>query len=236
MNRREGLSQFYQILNRLRVKIGGFRRLAACNGRMGWPTRGVYFFFEPGEVRDDRLTPRVVRVGTHAVSLNSQTTLWTRLSQHRGSLSGVYPGGGNHRGSVFRYLVGDAVIHSGRLPQEIVAQSWGIGNNAPVEVRRAEHALELAVSDRIRAMPFLWLAVDDPPGADSTRKVIERNAIALLSNFEREPIDPPSKSWLGLNSSQPKVRQSALWNVDHVDEDCWPDFLVEFGRCVDAMP
>jgi hypothetical protein len=133
-------------------------------------------------------------------------------------------------------LVGNALLHSGCLPPQTLVDSWDTGQTAPAEIRRAEQALEVAVSDRIRVMPFLWVAIDDPSGSESIRKVIERNAIALLSNFQREPIDPPSKSWLGLNSVQPKVRASGLWNVDHVDEDCSPDFLVELGRRVAAMP
>jgi hypothetical protein len=32
-------------------------------------------------------------------------------------------------------------------------------------------------------MPFLWLAIDDEPSAHGLRGHIERNAIALLSNF-----------------------------------------------------
>jgi hypothetical protein len=35
---------------------------------MSWPRRGVYFFFENGEMRSETGTgPRVVRVGTHAM-------------------------------------------------------------------------------------------------------------------------------------------------------------------------
>ena len=47
------------------------------------------------------------------------------------------------------------------------------------------------MSTVIGAMPFLWLAVDDEPGAESLRGDIERNAIALLSNFGKQPVDPP---------------------------------------------
>lgn len=236
MNRRKSLAEFYQILEEVRTKIGGFKLLADSHGRMGWPTRGVYFFFEPGEVRGDGQTPRVVRVGTHAVSRNSRTTLWTRLRQHRGTLKGAYAGGGNERGSVFRYLVGNALLRSGCLPAQTLVDSWDTGQAAPAQIRRSEHALEVAVSERIRVMPFLWVAIDDPSGSESIRKVLERNAIALLSNFRREPIDLPSRSWLGLNSVQPKVRESGLWNVDHVDQEFAESFLVEFRHRVDEMP
>jgi hypothetical protein len=63
---------------------------------MVWPKRGVYFFFETGESRSDSGSgPRVVRVGTHALREGSRAKLWTRLSQHQGTIT---TGGGNHRG------------------------------------------------------------------------------------------------------------------------------------------
>src|SRR6266566_1615272 len=108
MGRLADLIRFYEILSSLAVKTGGPRCLVNCDGRMGWPQRGVYFFFEPGEVRSDTgQGRRVVRVGTHALTASSRTTLWNRLSQHRGT---VTPKGGNHRGSIFRLLIGAALL------------------------------------------------------------------------------------------------------------------------------
>lgn len=52
------LDRFYELLRRLEAVVGGTRTLAACDGRMGWPTRGVYFFFEPGETRPDHVDER----------------------------------------------------------------------------------------------------------------------------------------------------------------------------------
>jgi hypothetical protein len=34
--------------------VHGPRRLRDCHATDGWPPHGVYFFFEPGEVRADR--------------------------------------------------------------------------------------------------------------------------------------------------------------------------------------
>jgi hypothetical protein len=66
--------RFYALLGRLEEALGGSRTLADCHGRMGWPQRGVYFFFEPGELRRDG-TRRVTRVGTHALTSTSKATL-----------------------------------------------------------------------------------------------------------------------------------------------------------------
>lgn len=94
MSRHTDLDRFYVLLDRLRERLGGTRLLQACTGRTGWPERGQYFFFEAGETRADGRTPRVVRVGTHALTATSRTTLWQRLSQHRGHAAGARGGWG----------------------------------------------------------------------------------------------------------------------------------------------
>jgi predicted transcriptional regulator len=189
-------------------------------------SRGVYFFREPGEYRSDTGEgPRVVRVGTHALKAGSRTTLWTRLSQHKGQAN---TGGGNHRGSIFRQIVGAALIKR----DSVEFRTWGEGYSASREVREAEFPLERQVSVVIGNMTCLWLLVEDAAGPESLRGYIERNAIALLSNYNEPPLDPPSKNWLGHFSDRERVRRSGLWNQNHVDEACDPAFLDVFDQMV----
>jgi hypothetical protein len=207
----DDLQRFYAALSILQQRSGGTQTLAVCSGRMKWPQRGVYFFSELGEERSHSGSGlRVVRVGTHALKTHSRTRLWNRLSQHRGYSQS---GSGNHRGSIFRLIVGQSLIaqHGYRFPM------WGEGSNAPKEVRIAEMPLECEVSRVVGAMPFLWLAIDDEAGPASLRGYIERNSIALLSNFGKEPLDAPSSTWLGHHCDRSRVRGSGLWNSDHVD-------------------
>ncbi len=227
MSRRDDLNEFYRILDELRQRVGGCRALRECNGKSGWPERGVYFFFEQGEFREDGTTPRVVRLGTHAVSENSRTKLWTRLRSHRGNLNG----GGNHRGSIFRLRVGEALLQQGVYDKGI-HQSWSQGRHAPKHIRLAETPLELAVSEYICRMPFLWLAVDDVPGGKSMRAHIEKNSIGLVSNFRKSPVDPPSTTWLGYSSPEQTIKDSGLWNTDYVDFSYDPTFLSALAQFV----
>lgn len=223
------LQNFYVLLGSLSETVGGPRTLAACSGRLGWPRRGVYFFMEEGEVRSHSGTgPRIVRVGTHALTGGSGTKLWSRLKQHRGQQK---TGGGNHRGSIFRLIVGTAIM--ARNGHDF--PTWGRRSKAPADVRAAENALECEVSKVICAMPFLWLAVNDEPGAKSLRGYIERNAIALLSNFEKEALDPPSVGWLGHHCNRALVRKSGLWNQNHVDEAYGSAFLDALEKLVSEM-
>jgi hypothetical protein len=234
VSRHADLVRFYDLLATLEHALGGKRILADCDGRMVWPGRGVYFFFEPGETQSDTgSAPRVVRIGTHALKAGSGTSLWQRLSQHRGITA---TGGGNHRGSVFRLLVGNAIKKRDAL---VEPPSWSLGNDPGATARSlgitrehllaAEQPLESAVSDHIRRMSVLWLDVDDMAGPQSDRGTIERNAIGLLSNYGRPEIDLPSAGWLGLHCDRERVRRSGLWNNNHVDEGYDPELHAIFA-------
>lgn len=227
------LDKFYRLMSDLDVRCGGRRQLMRCDGRMSRPQRGVYFFFEGGESREDGKTPRVVRVGTHALR-PSRSTLWGRLAQHRGTVAGQYARGGNHRGSVFRLHVGTALLETDEWT-EVIHRTWGIGSSADSETRVIEYPLEKAVSDRIGRMSLLWLDVDDPPSLSSDRGIIERGAIALLSNHERPSNDVQSAGRLGAYASSPAIRSSGLWNVNHVAETDEGGFLAVMEAHISRM-
>jgi hypothetical protein len=218
---------FYLLLDELARREGGPRLLRDCTGAQDWPRHGVYFFFEDGETRANS-SCRVVRVGTHALTSTSRTTLWDRLRQHRGHLKGRSFGGGNHRASVFRRHVGAALIRHGNRPDELLG-SW-LDRHHPTRWTEQEDEIEREVSHRIGAMPFLWLSV--PDRAD--RGYIERNSIALLSCLVGCK-DSPSAGWLGHDANRPEIRESGLWNVQHVYDRYDPAFLQLLARLVQSM-
>jgi hypothetical protein len=230
MVRSTDVGQFYELLEQLEETVGGKQKLKDCTGYMDWPDRGVYFFFASDEHCDAGDQLRITRIGTHAVSEGSSTSLWDRLRTHRGVMRGTYEGGGNHRGSVFRKRVGEAFVERDSLHGEY--PNWGEGSSAKRERRLNELEMERRVSDYLRDLPFLWLNVDDEPSAESQRAYIERNTIALLSNYQREAVDARSDNWLGRYSRSEKIRQSGLWNVNHVDEEYDADFLDQFTEAV----
>ena len=224
----------YRLLDELESRVGPRRTLAACSRLSGWPAAGVYFFFESGEVRADEVTPRVVRVGTHGLR-PSKSTLWSRLKQHRGTVAGTRPGGGNHRGSIFRRHVGDALLNS-NIGSDAARPTWGIGQTAPAAVMTSEYELERAVSAVIGAMSVLWLPIDDPPLRTSARGEVESGAIAALSNFGRSPIDPPSRDWLGRHASRRQIVESGLWNVNHVTDQPSSQVLDVIESWISRLP
>lgn len=83
-------------------------------------------------------------------------------------------------------------------------------------------------------MTVLCLPVPDESGPQSQRGVIERGAIALLSNRGRASIDPPSDRWLGREAASPAVRESGLWNSNHVDKPPLGSVIDLMARLVGA--
>lgn len=233
MNPHADLNRFYAILERLETSHQQGLRLRAYGGAAGLPARGVYFFREPREQRSIcSNSPRIVRVGTHAVSANSKSTLWQRLRAHLGTRNG----GGNHRGSIFRLHVGAALL----AREQVNIPTWGLGSSAPINLRESqaaqamETAWEQKVSEYIGAMTVLWVNVPDEPSPRSIRAVIERNAIALLSN-RFAPLEPASADWLGFYSPRDDIRRSGLWNLNYVDQGYDPSFLDLFESVVEQM-
>ena len=110
---------------------------------------------------------------------------------------------------------------------------WGDGSSAGRDLRLEELEMERRVSDYLRELPFLWVDIDDEPGPRSDRAYLERNAIALVSNYRKAPIDPRSNRWLGTDSPSQKIRESGLWNVNHVDESYDPAFLDQLAGAIE---
>jgi hypothetical protein len=231
------VNRLHHLLHRLEHCVGA-ERLRDCRGAKGWPKRGVYFFIDDGERRfRSQREPRIVRVGTHGVSVGSEATLWNRVRTHRGGadLSG------NHRSSIFRLHVGAAM--QARDPNTF-PETWGIGQSASRELRLAEQNAERMVSEYIGNLRVLCLAVSDTPSADSDRAYLEQNCVRLLSG-RGGPLDPPTSGWLGNWSPKPLIRWGGLWNVDYVGGESKAESLdvletyvvaVERGSAPPTMP
>ncbi|TAJ40215.1 MAG: hypothetical protein EPO55_09430 [Reyranella sp.] len=199
-------SAFYKLMRKLYVAQGGGRLLAEASGRLSWPTRGIYFFIEDTEPTLSRV-PRVTRVGTHAVSKGSRTTLWDRLSTHRGTNQGI----GSHRSSIFRLHVGRALTTG--LSNAARPRSWAEGQTASGEIRKGEEQLERRVSAVIGAMRVLWLDVPDDAGPLSDRAYLEQNCIGLLSRWYLSA-GQKGAHWLGNSSEDWRIAVSGLWNLN----------------------
>ncbi|MCD6161470.1 MAG: hypothetical protein J7K40_03535 [candidate division Zixibacteria bacterium] len=240
----DDLNLFYKYLEKikkicskkLRFENWSDIKLANCDGRLPyWKKckRGIYFFFDENEKRFDSDNLRVVRVGTHAIKKSiGKSTLWGRLKQHKGNNNM----GGNHRGSVFRKLVGETMIKRDGLDYP----TWGVGTSANAEIRFGERDIEEKDSRYIRNLPFLVLRVD--PESDNNkhisnngndRKYLENNIIVLLS--DRKNPDKPSKNWLGRSSRRCQIRESGLWQINGIEGPYDVSFFKVFEHYINAM-
>lgn len=232
------LNRFYELLKRAHKAIGGYRYLKTVDVSEEIPERGVYFFFEVGEMRHGGHDFRVVHAGAHALGVGKKTTLSRLLRNHKGDNAGI---GGNHRKSALRKHIGSALLvrHPRKFKAELI-ETWAlkshdIGNNERADIREMEAPLEAEVSHIVRNMPLLWVAVGDRPSEKSHRGVLMANAVRLLADVRDRAIDPPSKGWLGHDADSTKIRQSGLWNVKHVGEPYDPRFLDLLEIYVDEM-
>jgi hypothetical protein len=129
--------------------------------------------------------------------------------------------------------VGEALM---RRDPSLAVSSWDSDRPNDASMRIAEKQHEAQVSDYLGQTSLLFLPIDDQPGSDSLRGLIERNTIALLSNYVAPSGIEPNQSWLGLQSGRDKVRRSGLWNQRHVDETHDPAFLGMFEGLIERIP
>ena len=106
-----------------------------------------------------------------------------------------------------------------------------------------EAPIEAMVTSYLCQTTLLWLEIDDRPGPESLRAVIERNAMALLSNYARPATDPASCDWIGHRSNRDRVRRAGLWNQRHVEEthdhgflDLFEELVTNGGRLPSLSP
>lgn len=198
------LKTFYDWINEQR-QIGNVFPFGSLTAQPV-PKRGVYVFCDPNEPNFIGTQPRIVRIGTHAVSQGSKATLRGRLRNHLGPANEV----GNHRGSIFRLHVGRAMLEAG--PRHENMPSWGAIPDPDPKVREAELHHELVVSRYLQKLEVVLIAIDDEPTKDSLRARVEAQLIALCSERMR-PIDCPTPEWLGRRSPIEQIRKSGLWNI-----------------------
>ncbi|MCB1517588.1 MAG: hypothetical protein KDJ19_08255 [Hyphomicrobiaceae bacterium] len=206
--RRETASEFYGVIQSF-VDQNGIHSFESFTSLQNLPRRGVYFFFDPDEeTKWSGSVPRIVRIGTHAVSIGSKSTLRTRLRAHFGQKDRS----GNHRASIFRLHVGNALIQSRSLSERY--PNWGQGMSASKEIRAAERSLEIEVSEYLGRLLMTYVELSDLPGKQSQRSQLENSAINFLG-ADMIPIDEPSPNWLGRMALPKQIRETGLWNIQH---------------------
>jgi len=164
---------------------------------------GLYFFYEDGERDKHGLREgRIVRVGNHP---RAQNGLIQRLSNHYS---------GNKNGSVFRRLLGGALIRRTSPRSPCLAPCPGKGHWERQNSTACANCnkLEAEVSAYIRRhCHFRCVAIINR----QQRNRFEALLIATIAQCSR---CTPSKSWRGWRAYPQEVRSASLWNVQHVGD------------------
>ena len=126
---------------------------------------------------------------------------------HRSRAAELY---GNHRASVFRLHVGEAIIRRDNLRARF--PEWGKNQNAERPIVEGERELEGLVTSYISRLQLQCIEVTDRASKNSARSTIEKSSIALFTE-RLVPVEPPSSSWLGLHSAHESIVRTGLWNV-----------------------
>ena len=200
-------------MEELEERVGGQHLLRDFASVISPCDKGVYFIFEPGETRCESASLRVVRIGTHGLRANSRSTIWTRLFEHL-----MFNGR-----SVFRDHINAALLNRNGISREDL-----------------DHRHSACITDHMGKTRFLWVRIDGDDG-HIKRQRVEKNAIALLSDFHGSASDKQSSSWLGRHRVNPcdvkrnheKLAKSGLWNVDFVGKKIYkPSFLDDLQDAV----
>ncbi|NLO21913.1 MAG: hypothetical protein GX119_07915 [Syntrophomonadaceae bacterium] len=205
--RKRNLDTLYQLLENYEERVAQRIALGELNRKL-LPPGGCCFYWEPGENRQDKGKQRIVRVESYPLE-DAKRSMYSQLIKHRGTIAGTFKGGGDHRQSLLRHHIGTALINKNRE----FCDTWE-GETANAAVRKKEHLLETMVSRVSIQMEVLVIPFKN---IDAIKlKYIEQNLIALLSNWGKKALDPPSSEWLGHYCGNVLVRDSGLWNTNGV--------------------
>jgi len=168
--------------------------LDASYKRESIPENGIYIFYEKGEAWPDESTlrgaPRVVRIGSHRADGNFRT----RMGQHFNA---------TRRRSTFRYHLGAAIAKLTAIDPAVI-DVWE--DRKGPKLVDIETAVTKALTERFQ---FRCLSLD-PEQCD--RLAMEAKLISTFSAGNTQF----SGAWLGNHSPRSKIRNSGLWNSDHV--------------------
>jgi hypothetical protein len=175
---------------------------------------GLYFFFEPNEYRD-----REHRTQLRVTYIGKASRLWARLKDHSDDSDRSNPLSNMFWAMARREkpISFDRWVKAGWFKSDVY---WAdIKDDADyVAMRQLEYTKVLPY---VQACSFTWL----PRGEN-----LEKHVISLLSNYQRPSVDPPSDSWLGHHSPEAKIRESGLWNAQHINAQWTDDWLDDFER------
>ena len=163
------------------------------------PKNGIYFFYEDGEVwGHGGRKPRIVRIGTHL----GNGGFGRRINQHFSTSCSA------HTRSVFRKHIGSALL---KKRNDKYLKIWHRHKKYKTQRnRKKEEKIEQEVSETIgKKFKFKVIIVNN----SNQRKRLEKSLIGTIAQCD---LCKPSKNWLGRLSPEDKIKESGLWQTQHL--------------------
>lgn len=190
-----------EVCNKIHRLFNGMKRFDFSFDEKQIPENGIYILFEKGEKAHG--VDRIVRIGTHT----GNNKLKSRLKEHFVKE--------NKNRSVFRTHIGTCFLN------KKIDGYWKIWDrnmtkkedrekyNDRINMEKEKNMEERVTKYIQDNFSFVVFQVDD----ENKRCEIESKIISTVSLCNE---CRPSENWLGLFSTKDKIRQSGLWNIQHL--------------------
>lgn len=185
------------------------------------PKNGIYFFYEDGEVSQHNQSQlRIVRIGTH-----KDDNFRNRIAEHfllnENKMNLDVSKSPPHDRSIFRKNIGRALLNR---DNDKYLDVWEKDLTSKDSRKKYWHLrdivkekeVESAVTDVLRQkFMFRFLVIE----GESLRMGQDGLEGKLIATVAQCGLCKPSQGWLGNSSTVLKIKNSGLWQVQHLEND-----------------
>ncbi len=183
------------------------------------PDNGVYFFYEKGELYGhcSENRPRIVRIGTHREG-NFKSRIKDHFLFNESKMNFDKTRSPPHDRSIFRKNLGRAILNN---EKNVYLKIWDIDYTTRENRKELSDQRNIKLERKIEAQvttllqynfSFKYLIIKGQERRIGS-KGIESRLIGTLSQCDK---CMPSKEWLGNHSPVSKIRDSGLWQYQHL--------------------
>jgi len=184
------------------------------------PKRGIYFFYEAGEIwghGEDK--PRIVRVGTHkSNNFRSRIKEHYLLDEKKMNFDGMKSA--PHDRSIFRKNIGRTLLNREEdqylkiWNKDLMSHANRLKYRSYRDIPK-EKKIENKVTRILRAkFSFKFIIIENQSDRIGTKGLES----SLIGTVARCGLCKPSHDWFGDHSPVQKLRKSGLWQVQHLSD------------------
>jgi len=185
------------------------------------PENGIYFFYEQGEIwGHGGNKPRIVRIGTHKDgNFRNRIKEHYLLDESKMNFDATRPA--PHERSIFRAHIGRALLNQRKdnylqIWREDLTSRENREKFGHLRDIRKEKETESEITTILRRnFSFRFIEISRQTERMGTKGLES----ALIGTMAHCQLCKPSKNWLGNYSPTAQIRESGLWQVQHLSAD-----------------